>query len=797
MVFHKSNTLFALTFIFLISLSCFFIISQTGMSNAPSELQSSEITGETRNQKSFIVYPEREEEQGFSTNTLTESGDGRGLSTTFQLWGLDLYADKIRMVTTAIDESSAISTYQNIGNNVSWNLNTIDDLESGYVSGAAQEFEVEKMSVLYNVSLWFNYSIVDYGNQIDYLVLVFKENFESQNMIYIGFLRNTIPSGTIWTGWINITDMNLVLDEGNYHFAIFWFTDAGLSYVPASSWILENNVLSGRANNGTTSFFNASNFAWETYSKDEDTDLIMKIGLNEMINPSTLNARFTVTTGIDVGLAGDYTPTFRKDTLQGYIGEYTLYFDTAWTELNYDINITVTVDAPVPTLNLYTYTDFINSYESTTKYSVSPTKITWNVSYTLMGSSLFVRENYLTYESDWTFEALYDPTGAEVDLDALGINFGTKTVFNKDYNCIIVPAISIASGEYTAVFSSPNYLRTVTTEKLSGDTWHTTNEIEIESTARISVFIADAAGNPVTEGVTNDWCEITLLAPNGTILLQENITEAVDGYFYSSNFKITDDWETEGQYNITVFWSNGVEIGYTPLVSLTIVPRLEKEEINWLPYILLLGAVALSTPTGLFVKHKMEERGWEKSLHNLFVFSNEGLCAFDYTFSKLAVDSALVTGMISAISQFVAESMQSEQRLRAVDHEDRKILLEHQERFVVALVAEKDLHIIHKHAKKFAEKFAEQYGHLLERWTGDLKVFATAEALVLEVFRKAVEAQKAAEEAMKKEVEGPIEVVVAEEVREELPEKKEEGEAEEFPGEAMFPDVKQLFDEEE
>lgn len=102
--------------------------------------------------------------------------------------------------------------------------------------------------------------------------------------------------------------------------------------------------------------------------------------------------------------------------------------------------------------------------------------------------------------------------------------------------------------------------------------------------------------------------------------------------------------------------------------------------------------------------------------------------------------------------------------------------------------------------KKFAEKFAEQYGHLLEGWTGDLQIFATAEALVLEVFRKAVEAQKAAAKDVKKEVEEPSEVVVfvaEEEVKKELPEKKEEGEAEEFPGEGKFPDVEQLFDEEE
>jgi hypothetical protein len=97
--------------------------------------------------------------------------------------------------------------------------------------------------------------------------------------------------------------------------------------------------------------------------------------------------------------------------------------------------------------------------------------------------------------------------------------------------------------------------------------------------------------------------------------------------------------------------------------------------------------------------------------------------------------------MISALTNFVREATGSKRSLRTVDQEDKKVILNHGTYTTIALMAEKDLPIIHKRVRKFTEAFEDTFGLKLKQWKGETTTFKETDVIVNKYFPINVEEQ--------------------------------------------------------
>ena len=230
--------------------------------------------------------------------------------------------------------------------------------------------------------------------------------------------------------------------------------------------------------------------------------------------------------------------------------------------------------------------------------------------------------------------------------------------------------------------------------------------------------------------VTNGNCSFYLFNSDGAQIYTANKTNT-NGVVSSDELN-TNGWGF-GTYSIVVVWSNGEEIGFTvysfdvslnPLIIIGIIAAL---------------AVAATAVILTYGRRKLAERHWEKSLNHLFVISKNGTPMFSYSFGIAVKDSALISGMIAAITSFMKDATGSKKQLRVIDQEDKKIILTYGKQTTVAIISSKDLPIIHKRAQDFIEHFERQYGGKVAKWTGNVEVFKGTNKIVEEYFPVSME----------------------------------------------------------
>jgi hypothetical protein len=152
------------------------------------------------------------------------------------------------------------------------------------------------------------------------------------------------------------------------------------------------------------------------------------------------------------------------------------------------------------------------------------------------------------------------------------------------------------------------------------------------------------------------------------------------------------------------------------------IPPPEQQPI--LMYILATIAVVLAAVVGsVLARRKLQERNWEKSLLHLFVMSKDGRAFYSYEFGIEKRDPSLISGMLTAMSSFVKETMGSKQQLKSIDQQDKKVILGHGIYSTVAVFAEKDLPIIHNKTEEFVKEFEKLYQAKIEHWDGATSQF--------------------------------------------------------------------------
>ena len=169
----------------------------------------------------------------------------------------------------------------------------------------------------------------------------------------------------------------------------------------------------------------------------------------------------------------------------------------------------------------------------------------------------------------------------------------------------------------------------------------------------------------------------------------------------------------EGLYDVEIFWTNGKEAAYYTS-QFEVRKPLNLILVIGVSMVSALAAVSIT----LLLRRQIRMRNWEKSLKNLFVLTKDGLSLFEYSFGIEIQDPALISGMIAALTQFVREATGSKKSLRTVDQEDKKVILQHGQYTTVALLAGKDLPIIHKRIRKFSDDFETSYHKNIKSFDG-------------------------------------------------------------------------------
>jgi hypothetical protein len=136
-------------------------------------------------------------------------------------------------------------------------------------------------------------------------------------------------------------------------------------------------------------------------------------------------------------------------------------------------------------------------------------------------------------------------------------------------------------------------------------------------------------------------------------------------------------------------------------------------------------------------------------LYSLYVVYRDGRTLFQKDFQIENMEPDLVTGFLSAVSMFLSDlvgrisddgqqlkSLEREDgRLRIIDREDVKILLEYGKNIYAAAFSTHDLAAIRQRMRSLITIVELKHETLLENWLGDLSPFREFEPLIDTLFR--------------------------------------------------------------
>ncbi|MFX1298834.1 MAG: hypothetical protein ACFFD2_28745 [Promethearchaeota archaeon] len=154
--------------------------------------------------------------------------------------------------------------------------------------------------------------------------------------------------------------------------------------------------------------------------------------------------------------------------------------------------------------------------------------------------------------------------------------------------------------------------------------------------------------------------------------------------------------------------------------------------------IAMVGLIIISILWGiLFLSFQtFTEFGWKEKMRELFIIAPNGVTLLHHTFiQRSSLQNAdLVAAGLTGIRDLLAEMMQSEQKLKTVDHQDVKILFEYGKYSTIALVVHENLHIYKSKLTLLSTQFERMFQEVLPHWTGDVEVFLPAKQLIGDIF---------------------------------------------------------------
>ncbi len=459
---------------------------------------------------------------------------------------------------------------------------------------------------------------------------------------------------------------------------------------------------------------------WYLIANDASADFLCFFSYKKLVNPALVDLKYIINNEIII-------PTYQRSSfgLWGYEAYLSYNLDA---QINAPVNVTVITNQTIPTLEVYMELYYIHVVNATGTYSVDNNYNEWKISYYYEEISFGWPPPIFLFERDWDFVEFSDPDGVPMN----NIYFGPMDLYNKSYygvtNFFGPP---LERGTYTGTFNSPNYCNKINFKAQSGAQFIDQSSLELGQTIKLEAEIYNTFNQPMSGGNG----QIILKSPSGSILLNDTGLVAINGILSTSELNLGSGF-SEGYYEATILWTNGQEIAYY-----TVSIQVEDPAKIVIFAGLIIGAAIVSVPLAMVARRQLKQRNWKKALKNLFVLTKDGVSLYEYSFGIEIQDPALISAMIAALTNFVREATGSKKALRTVDQQDKKVILYHGDYVTVALLAEKDLPIIHKRIKRFTESFEEQYGTHLKGWRGETSIFKGTEILLNREFPLDVEEQ--------------------------------------------------------
>ncbi|MHA1276899.1 MAG: hypothetical protein ACTSQ8_06900 [Candidatus Helarchaeota archaeon] len=576
----------------------------------------------------------------------------------------------------------------------------------------AQYFEIDNFSLVSKVWLFLNYTI-----QIPLTWGYFQVDFYNASDFTAGPVNlgnHVIFDGTgSFTGWKSIT-INEYLEPGAYY-AVFSSWVFGFGTMNNNSWCISKDP--NLIDRGPSIFRNST--GWFSIPEESHADFLLMINTTPYLSPYEVNLSAYVNDQpiqlIHVRDPKVKTPGFGRPVWKSE----TQYFLDAPPDIDY--NVSVRLNRSVRFRSITTKARYVYMEPASGIYTINTTHMKWEVNYRKVNSSASLVV-FFEFPLDWIVSDFTDSFGIEIIEYAILFSY----IYGENRNGLWIDEGGDGTQifDYSATFTSPNYLSKAQLYKkpLLSSKFSSAAEIYKGEPFKLEATIKNTEGALITTGN----CTFFLYNPAGTLLYSENVTN-MNGYISSAEIA-TQGWSS-GTYTMIAFWTDGEEYGldvYSIPVSLSPLFFM----------IILAVAVAASTIVALtYGRRKLAERNWIKSLHHLLVlFKKDGRPMYSYSFGSAIQDTALISGMISAMSNFVKETTGSKKQLRVIDQEDKKIILSHGQIASVAIMSNKDLPIIHKRAQSFLNGFEDQYHAKIQHWTGNTDMFKGAGKIVEDHF---------------------------------------------------------------
>ncbi len=491
----------------------------------------------------------------------------------------------------------------------------------------------------------------------------------------------------------------------------------------------ENKTKTGAEIIGLTRKYNGTDFV--NISHVNDFDMLCNFTFQKILHPESVNLTYSINNEA-------FTPIYQKSLRTGSLGYEALLIHNFNSTSTGNISVSVYTDKiMLSSCDIITKQYYVYTIPASGIYNASENEIEWTLTYpyTHIGDlNLDSFSLYYLYESDWQLKHFYNTFGDEV----FDVFFGPMKYFNASYYVLYdLWKEPIDIGDCIGIFQSPNYCNKINLKTKVGNNFELKGYLQLGKTIKLEAVIKNCLNHPISGGNGT----LTFKNPSGEVIFQESNISSYNGILNSSEF-LLDSSRGVGMYSVEIFWTNGKEVAIFAIFVEVIYPEGYIPPETIILIVSLIGLAIIAIPASLVTRKYVRQRNWEKSLHDLFVLTKEGVSMYNYSFGIELKQPELISGMISALTTFMKEATGSRESLRIIDQQDKKVILTQGDYTTVALIADKNLPIIHKRVTKFTEAFERRFGKQLLNWRGELTLFKDAESIVKNYFPVSMEEQK-------------------------------------------------------
>jgi len=169
------------------------------------------------------------------------------------------------------------------------------------------------------------------------------------------------------------------------------------------------------------------------------------------------------------------------------------------------------------------------------------------------------------------------------------------------------------------------------------------------------------------------------------------------------------------------------------LVILSYIPEIlgPADLINYLRCFYTIATIIF-----YFCFTKFIELRWAQKIRQLYIcLVDKGTCLYDYSFKKEeSMEGSLVTGFIAGIYSLVQEITHTQKRLKVIDVEDIKIVLERGNKILGILLTEENYTILRTKLRRLIEIFEVEFENELAAFSGRVDVFKRTEKFIDRIF---------------------------------------------------------------